>query len=410
MSALSRPLSPIHFRPGEGVRRNLAFLFAGVAVLGIASGIFDTSFNNFLSDSFGLSEATRGMVEFPRELPGFLVTLFSGALVFLPEQRMAVLSMLILAAGMFGLAFLSSAFPVMLAFMFLYSSGQHLFLPLQSSLALGMAEAGRPGERLGQVAAASTAATVIGCGMVWVGLEYLHFTYRSLYFVAGVSGLIAAALFAGLRQPEGISRRRPRLVVKRRYSLYYALNILYGVRKQVFLTFGPWMLIKILGQPASTIAKLWIVAAVLGVLVRAMLGRVIDRLGERRVLLAEGVLIFAVCLGYALGPWLGTGGIRYWSAYVSYVVDQLLFAVSMARATYLFKIAEGPEDLTPTFALATTLDHAMSMTVPFFGGLLWAGFGFQSVFLAAAVVALVYLGVAARVRVPETAPESAVPA
>lgn len=397
---------PAKLSVSEDLRRNLALFFAGVAALGIVSGLFDTSFNSFLSDSYHLAETARGLVEFPRELPGFLVAVFAGALFFLPEHRLTVLAMLVLAAGLFGLAFLSPSFWLMLLFMFLYSAGQHLFLPLQSALGLAMAQNGRPGERLGQVAAVSTAATVVGCGIVWVGTEYLHLTYRGLFAIGGVAGLIAAAFFAGLSQPEGMSRERPRLVVKRRYTVYYALNVLFGARKQVFLTFGPWLIIKILGQPVATIAKLWIVAAMLGVAVRAGLGRVIDRLGERRILMAEGATILLVCLGYALGPWLGRGALREWTAYTCYVVDQLLFAVSLARATYLYKIAAHQDDLTPTLSLAVTLDHAVSMTVPFLGGLLWAAFGYQYVFLAAAVIALVYLGVASRVRVPEKSSQS----
>ena len=41
--------------------------------LGIAGGIFEAIFNNFLSDTFQISAVTRGLLEFPRELPGFLV-------------------------------------------------------------------------------------------------------------------------------------------------------------------------------------------------------------------------------------------------------------------------------------------------------------------------------------------------
>lgn len=385
----------------EAARRNLALFFAGVAAVGVSSGIFDTSFNNFLSDTYHLQAAARGVVEFPRELPGFLVAGLSGALFFLPEHRLTVVAMAVLAIGLFGLAYLAPTYALMLLFMFLYSAGQHLFLPLQNALGLAMAREGRPGERLGQVASLSTAAAVLGSGVVWIGSEYLHLTYRGLFAVAGTAGLLAVLLFLGLQAPDGISRERPRLVVKRRYGIYYALNVLFGARKQVFLTFGPWLIIKILGQPVSTIAKLWLVAAVLGVAVRALLGRAIDRLGERRILVAEGVIVVLICLGYAFGPWLGRGSVPLWSASVCYVVDQLLFAVSMARSTYLFKIAERREDVTPTLSLAVTLDHAVSMTVPFFGGLLWAAFGFQYVFLAAAALALVYLAVALRVRLPE---------
>jgi len=38
--------------------------------------------------------------------------------------------------------------------------------------------------------------------------------------------------------------------------LYYWLAILYGTRKQIFITFAPWVLITIYKQPTQTIATL----------------------------------------------------------------------------------------------------------------------------------------------------------
>jgi hypothetical protein len=89
---------------GEATRRNLAFFFAGIALAGTVSGITDTSFNSFLNDVYHLPDTLRGLVEFPRELPGFLVTFVYGALVLLPEHQLGVVSMLLVALGLAGLA------------------------------------------------------------------------------------------------------------------------------------------------------------------------------------------------------------------------------------------------------------------------------------------------------------------
>jgi nitrate/nitrite transporter NarK len=197
------------------------------------------------------------------------------------------------------------------------------------------------------MAAATTAATLAGSGAVWLSFAVFHLRYGGVYLIGAGAAVLAALLFSGMSRPDSISPSRPRLLLRRRYTIFYLLNILYGARKQIFLTFGPWMLIKVLGQSPADIAKLWMAAATLGILVRALLGRLIDRTGERVVLVTEGIVVVLVCLGYGLGPWLWAGPARLRIAEACYVVDQLLIAVSMARTTYLYKIAERKEDLTP---------------------------------------------------------------
>src|SRR5690606_7268325 len=132
---------------------------------------------------------------------------------------------------------------------------------------------------------------------------------------------------------------------------------------------------------------------VLGILFRPALGRLIDRIGERPVLVADAAVLALICLGYGLGPGLGWGawGIRL--AYACFVLDQLLFAVGMARTSYLKRIAVDPKDVTPTLSLGVSLDHAVSMTLPALGGLIWTHFGYPYVFVFAAAISAVNMAV-----------------
>ncbi|RYD04185.1 hypothetical protein N752_15180 [Desulforamulus aquiferis] len=57
------------------------FILAG-AFLGFYTGLYEPTFNNYLSDIFNIGEVARGALEFPRELPGFLVVFFMGLLIF----------------------------------------------------------------------------------------------------------------------------------------------------------------------------------------------------------------------------------------------------------------------------------------------------------------------------------------
>jgi len=90
-------------------------LFLAVGVFsGIASGINSTVFNNFLSDVYKLSAEARGIVEFPRELPGSLIMVVIGMLSFLGDIRMAAVGMLAASVGMVGLGMFSPTFATML--------------------------------------------------------------------------------------------------------------------------------------------------------------------------------------------------------------------------------------------------------------------------------------------------------
>ncbi len=73
-------------------RRQMTLFLVGVVALGLTSGLYESSFSNFLKDIYDLSASERGMLEFPRELPGFLVAFFIGSLFFMSESRIAAMA------------------------------------------------------------------------------------------------------------------------------------------------------------------------------------------------------------------------------------------------------------------------------------------------------------------------------
>jgi len=171
----------------------------------------------------------------------------------------------------------------------------------------------------------------------------------------------------------------------------------------VFITFGPWVLVRIFHQPAWVFAQLWIAAAILGVFFQPLLGRAIDRLGERTVLMADSVLILLVCLGYGFAHAFGNHAVALGILYTCFVGDNLLFGVNMARDTYLSKIVVRPDHLAPTLSLGISVNHAVSMSIPSLGGLMWMKYGHSSVFLATAGVAVLMGIFSSMVRTPDTA-------
>jgi predicted MFS family arabinose efflux permease len=287
----------------------------------------------------------------------------------------------------------------MLMFMTLWSVGQHVYMPIEASLAIHMSRPGQQGRRLGQVSASFVAATVVGASIVWVGERYLHARYGTTFLIGGSAAMAAALLLTRLRQPGTMHARRDKLVVRRRYSLYYLLCVLFGARKQVFITFGPWVLIKVFNQHAYNIAQLWIVAALIGIFFRPQLGKAIDRFGERVVLRVDAVILLLVCLGYGFARGLGIGHWALRLTYVCFVTDQVMFCATMAHNTYLHKIALSPRDITPSLSLGVSINHAVSMSVPTLGGLLWVTYGYRWVFVAAAGVAVLMFAAASQIRV-----------
>lgn len=371
------------------------FILAG-AFLGLYAGLYEPSFNNYLNDVFHISEVARGGLEFPRELPGFLVVFTTGLLLFLPDVRIAVVANLVLALGLLGLGFLSPGFTWVVVWMMVWSVGAHLYMPLEASIGVSLAKPGEEGKRLGQLGSAKTAASLVGFLLVWLGFHYFHIDYSLLFGLAGLCA-VAAAVCLLLMTPRPSKNKRPKLLFKRKYLLFYWLNVLFGARKQVFLTFAPWVLIKIFDQHVTTFAALGLVCTVTGIPFRALLGKAIDKFGERAVICTESLLLVLICLGYGFANNLGLGSLAIWLVFLCYVGDQLLFACNMARATYLNKIADSPDDLTPTLSMGLTIDHAVSMTIPFFGGLVWMKLGYQYVFLGAAVIALLNLWAALKI-------------
>jgi MFS family permease len=279
--------------------------------------------------------------------------------------------------------------------------GTHLLMPVRSSISMDLADASRKGRRLGQISGVGAAASIVGCAVVWGAMRLAGAGYSTIYILGGLAGLGAAAALARMRLP-GAHLRRPRFVWNRRYWLYYVLAFLFGARKQIFITFGPWVLIKVFGQPAYVIAQLWMAAGVLGILVQPLLGRAIDRFGERAVLTVDAITLFLVCAGYGGAHLIPGRAAALAVLYACFVLDLVLFGVNMARDTYVAKIALKPEHVAPTLSLGVTINHVVSMSIPAAGGWLWARHGHPAVFVAASGVAVLMVAFTACIRVPPT--------
>jgi predicted MFS family arabinose efflux permease len=384
--------------------RDLRNALLATLFFGAAAGIFGATLNNYLSEAHGFDAAARGWLEVPRELPGFLIMFVTGALLTVAsESQMAALAMVLTGIGAAGLGFLSPTTAAVVVFVAIWSLGDHVIFAVEGPIGLRLAHGGREGRRLGQFGGARNLGTIAGVGLVFGLAKLLGDRYDVFYGLAAACAVVAGLYYASLRMWRTGARSK-RLVFKRRYGLFYAISALFGIRKQIFLAFGAWVLVQLHGVSVSTIALLYFIAATLGVVMRPLLGEVIDWLGERTVLAVDELLLLLVCLAYAFASDLLPEPFDLWLLYSAYVADSVLFALRVARTTYLGKIAEDPADITPTIATGITIDHAVAMSLPVVSGYVWEAFGFRWVFLLAGAIALVGFFVCLQVRVPTVSP------
>jgi predicted MFS family arabinose efflux permease len=386
--------------------RELSLFIVASLAMGMAYSIIDATFNNFLNERFALSGFERSILEIPRELPGLLVVFASALLWFLCSRRLAVVAMLLGAAGTMLIGFASPTYVVMVLWLFIYSLGQHIFIPLSSAIGMELAEEGKTGQRLGQLNAIRNLAAIFGSFLVFIGFKYLGFTFGHTFALAAVAFMIAALLMFVMK-PEQTQPPALHLKLHREYRLFYLLSVLYGSRKQLFLTFAPWVLVTVFHQPTQTIATLLMIGGIIGIVFQPLLGWATDRLGERIVLTCESVLLVFVCLGYGFARFLVSENTAFLIACGCFLVDQMLMSVNMARSMYMKKIALQPSHVQPALTMSVSIDHVFSIMVALLGGLIWNRLGFQYVFLLGTFIALGNLLAALQVRVPKSGPASA---
>jgi predicted MFS family arabinose efflux permease len=310
--------------------------------------------------------------------------------------------MALAAVGALGLAYLSAGTAALVAWVMLWSLGDHILFAVNGPLGLKLAKAGGEGRRLGQLGGASNLGTIVGVGSVYLLARQFGNRFELFYLMAAIFCATAAFLYFKLRVGKGDPPSR-RIVFRKEYKIFYAISALFGIRKQIFLVFGSWVLVSLYDVPVSTMALLYFVAATLGVIFRPLLGDVIDWLGERKVLAVDELMLLTVCLTYAFAGDIFPRHIAIWVLYGAYVLDLVLFALRVARTTYLKKIVRDPSDITPTISLGITIDHAVAMSLPILSGYIWEVWGYRWVFLLAGAIALAGFFICLQIKVPATA-------
>jgi MFS family permease len=341
-------------------------------------GVQLTLFNNFIVERLGIEPHELGYVEALREVPGFLNALFIALMISLAPPIVAAVSLVVMGLGLMAYAKVTSVFSLAI-FSVMWSVGFHCWTTLREAMALQFSPEGRKGRWLGQLRSVGSIAWLTSIGICMLTFELIQ--YAGLFVMAGavtVIGGVAISLASRKRPPAERA-----FVFKRRYGLYYGLNFLQGCRKQMFITFAIFALVKVHGMPVQTTMVLVLINQVLITLTAPTMGRLVDRFGERKMLSLSYIGLAAVFFGYAVVQHRPT-------LYVLYCVDNMIFFGGIALTTYLHKIAP-PQDLKPTLSMGVTMNHFAAVAAPLVGGLAWHFFGYQVIFFSGSALAVVSL-------------------
>jgi len=396
-------------------KQDLILFFIVVAAINIALGFSDGLFSNYFKDVYNVDGYGRGLIEFPRELPGILCFFLVSALAFLGDITIAIVAQALAAIGLTVLGFITPTFGMMLVFLFTGSLGVHLYMPVRDSIGMALAEPDKVGKRMGQFAGVRFACLMVSGIAVFFLFRFGVFSFEHdikwTFIVSAAFYLVALALLIKLKRDVGQVRSKRgkfKLLFRKEYKYYYIIAIVFGVQKQVMLVFGPWVLIETLSQQVDTIVLLGIIAAALGMVFMPLLGRWIDRFGVKRLLFVDAISFIAVyicygllCQSFASGA-LATIGFPVVLTAALFVVDRLSSQMGIIRTIYMRSIAVKQSDIMPTLSLALGLDHVVSIIVGVTGGLVWVTLGSQYIFYIVAAFSLVNLFVAIRVKEPKT--------
>jgi hypothetical protein len=368
-------------------RRPKALLMLMAFAMPVAFATWSALLNNFTVEMAGFDGSDIGWLHTVREVPGFLAIGVIAIIVFVREQVLALVSLVLLGVA----TALTAQFPSLgglLTITMLSSIGFHYYETVNQSLQLQWLPKAEAPRMLGTLLTIGSGATFLAYGGIVLTWRAFDLSYDLVYWIAGGT-TVAIALTAVLIFPqfESPHPQTKRLVLRRRYWLYYALQFMSGARRQIFIVFAGFMMVERYGLQVQEVTALFMFTLAINMATANLVGRAVGRFGERMALIVEYAGLATVFLLYA-GLYVFDWGM--WMAAGLYVVNHVFFSLALAIKTYFQKIA-APADIAPTAAVAFTINHIAAVFLPAALGYLWIVSPI-SVYLAAASMALISLG------------------
>ena len=342
-------------------RPMLRFLIVQTAASVVGLQCWMILFNNFAVEISGLDGFQVGVIGSVREIPGFLALLAVFVMLVIREHRLSALSVIFLGIGTALTGFFPSFIGLIITTLIM-SFGFHYYETTNQSLTLQYFDNATSPLIFGRLRSLAAATSIlVGLLLFLMGLA---FSYKVMFLLVG--SLVAVAGIWGLLQDpthRNLVPQHRKMILRRRYSLYYFLTFMAGARRQIFMAFSVYLLVKVFECTVTEITLLFVANNAVNFFLSPLIGRAIVRFGERRVLSIEYGGLIAIFLVYAFIDIKGV-------IVVMYILDHILFNFSIAIRTYFQKVAD-PQDIAPSMAVGFTINHIAAVVIPVIGGALW---------------------------------------
>jgi MFS family permease len=312
------------------------------------------------------------------------------------ETKVFKIGTAITLTGTLGLLLFGTGKFIVVLFMVCYSLGEHIVMPVKKTISLHLAKSGKGGASLGMTQAISHGGNIIGYLMVTglffifprMGIDRNASQGFKIVFLLSTILLVGATLVVLAMRDEGQKVRRSRLYFNRKFGKYYGLELFYGARKQIFLTFAPYVLILQYGADTSVISLLLAVCAVFGMLFSPYIGRLIDKLGYKFVMVADTLFLMVVCFFYGFSHRLFSFEVAYIVVCVNFVLDSVISLASMASSVYVQDIADDQHEIAATLTTGISVNHLISVIIALLGGYIWKQTGIEVLFTLSGLLGL----------------------
>lgn len=331
--------------------------------MSLVFSVWQVLLNNFVIERANFTGAEIGVLQSLREVPGFLAFTAIFILLLLKEQTFALLSLALLTIGVAVTGFFPQVIGLYVTTV-LMSVGFHYFETINQSLTLQWVDKSETAGFFGKALAWRSAAALLGYGSIWLIMSWLQLDYQWMYAIIGVLGLIMVLTLVVYfpQYPQGEVQHK-KIILRKRYWLYYLLTFFSGARRQIFMVFAGFMMVEKFGYSVSQITALFLINYVVNLLFAPTIGRFIGRIGESNALTLEYIGLIIIFSSYAF---VDSSDV----AAALYVIDHLLFAMAIAIKTYFQKIA-APKDIAATMSVSFTINHIAAVVIPVLLGLLW---------------------------------------
>jgi len=389
--------------------------FLGVLIIwGIAYGLNRGIQDNYLAEIIQFTPFERGIVEFFRELPGLLVVLILALLYKFTASRIFKMGIAIMTAGIGGMLIIVLGQPPMIKlfviiFMVIFSTGEHIMMPVRSTISMDLARREKTGIALGINGSISQLGNIIGLLIVtalFIVLGRYGYSRNDLMgfriiFAASFALFTASSMIVLALEETKLNANRRRFYFARKYTKYYMMEVFYGARKQIFITFAPYVMVLHYETDSSIMALLLALCAGCGILLSPVIGRIIDKLGYKVVMVADTLLLIVVCLLYGYAHQWFPYNIARIIVYANFILDSIISMGSMANNVYVQRISANQEEITATLSTGISVNHVISIFIALMGGWVWRQMGFEQLFTLSAFLGVISSVYAATIKKSE---------